>query len=287
MPPRIRAICSVQFCAWVGWFPFLFYGSEWVGEIFFRHVAPSHVHDETDKTAAIGRIGSTALLAFSSVTFVAMTFLPSVIKSPADDEKRHNFTPRPPASLGPILGAAGKQTSKPELLTAWTWSHVMFGTAMLFAPFVKSVRFAGMLVAFCGIPWAFTSWAPFTFMGVEINRMSLSSNVAAQRHRRDSIDTEKLETDPAASGALAGIYLGILNIFTAGPQLFASLLSMVVFASLEPGDEGSKAQTGAREGPNAIGVCLFLGAWFAFAAAFMARRLRQMDESGHIEATFD
>lgn len=32
LPPRIQAICNVQFWSWIGWFPFLFYGSTWVGE---------------------------------------------------------------------------------------------------------------------------------------------------------------------------------------------------------------------------------------------------------------
>lgn len=31
LPPRIQSICWVQFWSWIGWFPFLFYGSTWVG----------------------------------------------------------------------------------------------------------------------------------------------------------------------------------------------------------------------------------------------------------------
>ncbi|KAK5253660.1 hypothetical protein LTR16_005079, partial [Cryomyces antarcticus] len=27
MPVRIRRVCAVQFCAWMGWFPFLFYST--------------------------------------------------------------------------------------------------------------------------------------------------------------------------------------------------------------------------------------------------------------------
>lgn len=40
LPPRIRAICMVQLWAWIGWFPFLFYGTTWVGETYFRYDVP-------------------------------------------------------------------------------------------------------------------------------------------------------------------------------------------------------------------------------------------------------
>jgi solute carrier family 45 protein 1/2/4 len=36
LPPRIQAICNVQFWSWIGWFPFLFYGSTWVGMLALR-----------------------------------------------------------------------------------------------------------------------------------------------------------------------------------------------------------------------------------------------------------
>lgn len=33
LSPQIRSICAVQFFAWIGWFPFLFYITTYVGEI--------------------------------------------------------------------------------------------------------------------------------------------------------------------------------------------------------------------------------------------------------------
>ena len=33
LPPRIRTICQVQFFAWIGWFPFLFYITTYIGQL--------------------------------------------------------------------------------------------------------------------------------------------------------------------------------------------------------------------------------------------------------------
>lgn len=96
------------------------------------------------------------------------------------------------------------------------------------------------------------------------------------RHRRDSIDLGALESS-SAEGALAGVYLGILNLFTTLPQFIGTFISMAVFHILEPGHspelhEG-KVDEG-RQGPNAIGVCLFIGALCALGAAYATHRFR-------------
>ena len=70
-----------------------------------------------------------------------------VVKSP-EDEKRP-FTPRPLPVLAPFLNAIYKH--KPDLLTAWLISHLVFAGAMSLTPFVQSLRFATVLIAMCGM----------------------------------------------------------------------------------------------------------------------------------------
>jgi solute carrier family 45 protein 1/2/4 len=87
LPRGIQAICLVQFWAWIGrfelkgygssgtdkmtgWFPFLFYSTTWVGEIYLRYDAPAEAREHSDLTGQVGRIGSMALIAFSIITFV-------------------------------------------------------------------------------------------------------------------------------------------------------------------------------------------------------------------------
>jgi solute carrier family 45 protein 1/2/4 len=145
LPPRIQAICWAQFWSWIGWFPFLFYSSTWVGETYFRYDAPHDVKGSEDVLGDVGRIGSMALVVFSLVTFVGSWVLPLFIHSP--DEKE--FTPRPPTSIAALVTKFNQY--KPDLLTAWFSAHFMFSAAMILAPFAASFRFATVLVAFCGM----------------------------------------------------------------------------------------------------------------------------------------
>ncbi|MCJ1437553.1 hypothetical protein MMC27_006940 [Xylographa pallens] len=314
LPRRIQAICWIQFWAWIGWFPFLFYSPTWVGETYFRYSAPDTIKNSADKLGEIGRIGSLALVIFSVVTFSGSVILPMVIKSP-ETEKRP-FTPRPLPLLAPFLNAIYKH--KPDLLTAWLISHLVFAAAMSLTPFVQSLRFATILIAMCGIPWALASWAPFTFIGVEINRATSPSSPSLLAHNPSSYN--RLSTDPiplsslavdidsppsspqilrlhhldrdldspaltASTGETAGIYLGILNLFTTLPQFVGTFISMIVFAIFEPGphrelagQQGEAvdevAGTGKGEGINAISVCLFIGALSSLGAAYATRRLK-------------
>jgi solute carrier family 45 protein 1/2/4 len=207
---------------------------------------------------------------------------------------------------------------KPDLLSAWTISHFIFSASMFLAPFVRSLRFATILVSICGIPWALTCWAPFAFMGVEINRLSHPSVYHAANghsgggyHRLSDVvpssPTEtSLELEPrtpdqplhvhhgsvdgvhptarsssgptSSTGELAGIYLGILNLFTTLPQFVGTFISMIVFSILEPGKSpeltDDKEEHHSTDGVNAIAACLFIGACSTIVAAEATRRLR-------------
>lgn len=235
LPPRIQAICWAQFWAWIGWFPFLFYSSTWVGETYYRYDTPAHVDvsESEDSLGDIGRIGSMALVVFSMVTFASAFLLPFFVRSP--EEK--NYNQRPPRSLEKIVEWVN--SNKPDLLTAWFLGHFMFSGAMILAPFAASFRFATVLVAFCGIPWVLGSWAPYTFLGVEVNRLSstitgpgsyrrlsMTPSVNSTNSNREEIlmhlNHGADEPDIASTGELSGIYFGILNIYTTLPQFVST-----------------------------------------------------------------
>jgi len=306
LPDRIQAICWVQFWAWIGWFPFLFYSTTWVGEVYFRYHPASPAKTSKDALGDVGRVGSLSLVVFSIITFIASILLPWVVQSPTEGPTR-NFTPRPPANIPPFIAYLHK--NKPDLLTAWQWSHLIFAGSMCLAPFVRSLRMATILVSVCGIPWALACWAPFAFIGVEINRLTAPTTMYANgtSYRRLSnaagpdnelaspapsptflrLNHLDRDVDDASSGAesstgeTAGIYLGILNLFTTLPQFVGTFISMIVFSILEPGkspelheDGGHEEVLKAADGPNAIAVCLFVGAVSAVAAAYATSRMK-------------
>ncbi|KAF2474353.1 sucrose transport protein-like protein [Lindgomyces ingoldianus] len=286
LPTGIAAICFVQFWAWIGWFPFLFYSTTWVGEIYLRYDAPAEAKASGDLTGQVGRIGSLSLIAFSVITFLMSVMLPWFVKSP--EEEAPGFTPRPPASIASFVIEVEKY--KPSLLTMWTISHCIFAGSMIMAPFVTSLRSATIIVAVCGISWAISCWAPFTFLGVEINRLSGTSNHSYGQIGRSSMELESpvqlhlnhIEESHSSGGAGSGIYLGIMNLYTTLPQFVGTFISWTVFSILEPGKSPELAKEAhpdehhSTDGPNGIAVCLFIGALSAGVAAVATRRLKRI-----------
>jgi solute carrier family 45, member 1/2/4 len=139
-------------------------------------------------------------------------------------------------------------------------------------------------------------WAPTTFLGVEVNKMSGGNETtAAYRRLSNGSMTELpslgqdqalhlehgLEPMPtnASTGELSGIYFGILNIYTTLPQFVGTFISTIVFAILEPGKspelatDAHPSEHHGTDGPNAIAVCLFIGALSTLVAAYVTRRL--------------
>jgi solute carrier family 45 protein 1/2/4 len=262
----------------------------------------------TDMLGEVGRVGSLSLTVFSFITVLSSVLLPFCILQP--DAKRTRFTARPPPKVAAALKAI--RAIRPDLQTAWLISHVMFAATMIFAPLAHSRAFATFLVAVCGIPWAISGWAPFAFMGVEINRLTMGGyyptipssrsgvtmitsaslrNSAADTeldvlrlNHHDSTDSDTDEEEQASNipstGELAGIYLGVLNVYTTLPQFVGTFISWIVFSILEPGEEPANSNSDTqwmnldKDRYNAISICLFIGAISALVAAEATRRLR-------------
>jgi solute carrier family 45 protein 1/2/4 len=290
LPTRIAAICWVTFWCWIGWFPFLFYSTTWIGEVYIRYEVPTmqeHHLKDVDTVSQVGRVGSAALVTFSIVTVIGSIVLPWCISSP--DEAADEFTPRPPQQVAGALLVLRKY--RPTLLTAWVYSIIIFSACMICTPFVTSLRAATMIVAVCGIPWAIQCWAPFTFLGIEVNRLATPGASSPSSKTRTSLDLPNLrpsnsdleKSSPSSpssnpsSSELSGAYLGILNLYTTMPQFIGSFVSCAVFTILDPGRESETGHGQPRSkpstGPNAIAVCLFIGGLAAIMATRQARRL--------------
>ncbi|KAL7960873.1 major facilitator superfamily domain-containing protein [Trichoderma compactum] len=278
LPPRVQAICWAQFWSWIGWFPFLFYSTTWVGETYFRYDMPPGANKSADALGDIGRIGSAALMIYSTVSFVGAFFLPMVVRSPADD----SYTHRPPRAMAGFLEKLNGM--KPDLLTAWICGHLMFSAAMFMAPLARSFVSATFLMCLCGIPWAIAMWAPTAFLGIEVNKLSGAHDPSSVLpSSRSSSGSSSSSSPSSTSGELSGIYFGILNIYTTLPQFIGTFISTIVFAILEPGKspelhEAAEDTTGkdAGQGTNAIAVCLFIGAVSTLVAARMTQKLRRL-----------
>jgi len=305
-------------------FPFLFYSSTFVGEIYYRYEHPPPEpgsEDSHDALGNVGRLGSMSLVIFSLVTLISSILLPYLVRPQAGEDK--TYTPRPPPSLSQTIQAFLVRISnlQPDLIMAWLMSNLLFAAITSSAPWVHSLGAATTLVALCGIPWAVSSWAPFGLLGIEINKLSSGPHATVRgsvapgytpvRGSVDEDGQDDIEMDRnldqhspslvsdevlqlyhpddheahSSTGELAGIYLGVLNVYTTLPQFVGTFVSWIVFSILEPDRNDSRADDEAdhhrwlnlqKNAPNAIAVCLFIGAMCSLVAAESARRLKKM-----------
>ncbi|KAJ5927095.1 hypothetical protein N7516_008868 [Penicillium verrucosum] len=80
LPTQISRVCHVQFAAWVGWFPFLYYSTTYIGQLYVNPVFADNPHlseGEVDKAwEDATRIGTLALLIYAIISFLANMLLP-------------------------------------------------------------------------------------------------------------------------------------------------------------------------------------------------------------------
>jgi len=300
LPPQIMRVCEVQFMAWIGWFPFLFYTTTYIAEMYvdpYFEANPNMTQQEINALWEQGtRRGTLALLIYSIVTFISSVFLPFIIEptyqtpvviqgpsTPLTPTAEHAlsssnyFAIKPQFRSSAIISRATSISDSflrrlripgLTLRRAWVLSLVAFGICMLLTFFVRGVNTATALVGVIGVPWALTQWAPFALISSEISK-------------RDAIRRGIIKPPPTHDGELlaaneddavdqAGVVLGIHNVAISAPQVLATLISSFIFKFLSkprgtPGDES-------------VAWCMRFGGICALVAAYLATRVGEDTE---------
>lgn len=300
LPPQIKRVCEVQFAAWIGWFPFLFYITTYIGEIYSEPLFqenPNRSNDEINQITEEGtRLGARALLIFSFTTFASSIVLPFIIPPTYEAPDAHPLTPMTPTTPRSMTGsgyfalnAPGKRPSKTwsgrfesyidalqikslTLRRSWFISHIMFAAIMALTFFVRSVFSATLLVALIGVPWALTNWAPFALISSEISKRDAIRRGVLRPSMQDLISAQ--EDDAAESGAdQAGVVLGIHNVAIAAPQVIATLVSAIIFKILQ--------KPRGHPGDNSVAWVLRFGGICAIVAAYLSLRVKEEKEDEH------
>ena len=294
LPLQIRRVCEVQFFAWIGWFPFLFYISTYIGQIYVNpHLEknPNMSNEEIDALwEDATRAGTRALLIFAITTFAASIVLPFVIPptySPPRDDPATPMTPTTPHSMsGGGYFNFNPSPRKPltfsdkldkylnmiqiESLTlrrAWVLSHLMFAGLMALTFFVHNTFTATVLVALIGVPWALTNWAPFALLSSE-----LSKRDAMRRGFLPVSPNENEAAEEQGGEDQAGVILGIHNVAIAAPQVIATLVSSVIFKFLQ--------KPRGTTGDDSVAWVLRFGGCCAIIAAYMTTRVKEEKDDG-------
>ncbi|KAF4232581.1 hypothetical protein CNMCM8980_009466 [Aspergillus fumigatiaffinis] len=237
LPPQIAKVCEVQLAAWVGWFPFLFYATTYIGQLYVNPIFDQHPNlseDDINKAwEEATRIGTFALLIYAIISFIANMILPLFVvptyrpitrpeqaypDTPEENEpclsRRMSISSLPVgvASEPSLEPPSGKPTGSGDestwlsklqipgltLRRAWLISHVLFAACMFSTFFISSYQAGSAVIGLVGISWALTLWAPFALISAEVSRID-----AERRTRRHQAEME-VPPEPYTAANVAG-----------------------------------------------------------------------------------
>ena len=309
LPIQISRVCQVQFAAWIGWFPFLFYITTYIGEIYvepFFAENPNMTEEEIDEIwERATRIGTFALLIWGITTFAASVILPYLVIPVFEPPPKPTSTPLTPASMTASsyfnLPAPSAKTSSRSFSTHWhrishaltylriptltlrrLWliSHLVFCACMWLTFLVNSTTTATVLVGLVGIPWAVTNWAPFALISAEISkRDAIRRGIIRPPPTRDGELLARREDDSQGADQ-AGVVLGIHNVALAAPQVIATLVSSAIFRALQK-PRGSVGDNSVAWVLRFGGVCALVAAWLTTRVGEEAEDVRGNNEEGN------
>ncbi|KAI9329231.1 hypothetical protein DFJ73DRAFT_964287 [Zopfochytrium polystomum] len=165
LPGAMRNVCYVQFFAWLGFFPFLFYSSAWVGS----RLPPRGDDDDTgggaddDRTTDATRAGALALLLNSLLSLAATVVIPAALARASAASTSSVW--RKPSSSGAGAAAAAARHRILSTPGVWAASLALFGALMLATWTRPGLLGATAVVGMCGISWgSVVQWVPFSLV---------------------------------------------------------------------------------------------------------------------------
>ncbi|CAG8532994.1 7029_t:CDS:2 [Paraglomus occultum] len=242
LPVPVQRICNVQFFAWMGWFPFLFYSTTWIRDI--------HVTNNPDKGNAYEegtRYGSLALLIYSIISVIAGVILPQ------------------------LTNTVATTYNQVTIYNIYTASHIMFALSMLATYFVGDVPQAMVVLASVGIPWAASMWIPYALVGEFVatkDEKAITANADVR-----PIDNHDIEQVIAESSSSA-------SENTLLPSLDEEIITKDENSRMEIARQRLHDGEGDEGVAGDVGIVLRFGGLMALVAAFLSRYLVHIPISG-------
>ncbi|MCJ1306917.1 hypothetical protein MMC25_000561 [Agyrium rufum] len=311
MPPQIRKVCEVQFFNWIAWFPFLFYITTWIGQLYVNPIFeknPNATSAEIDEAWEEGtRVATLALLIFAITSFSSNILLPffivpsyqapeaSYAKISEQSYPIRPSTPTTPNALSASMSSLFPPSPSPEshsrltrllnivqipwltLRRAWIIAHVLFALCNFSTLFISSTKAATVLVACIGLPWALTLWAPFALISAEISKRDAMRRARLVGRAPGATNGNGGNGSHGEGGEegetdQAGVILGLHNVAVAAPQIIATLVSSLIFRALQ--------KPRGTPGDESVGWVLRFGGVAALIAAYMTTRIEEEGGKG-------
>ncbi|KAL0949413.1 hypothetical protein HGRIS_009474 [Hohenbuehelia grisea] len=306
LPRPIRRVCVVQIFAFMGWFPFLFYATTYIGQIMAYEL------NKEPNSEVATRKGEFALLLFSIVSVAAGTVLPHLAsrdrrlmqhKGDVDEDAeltRIRNTVREWRAEAARKGKPLRLPVMPFLLrNIWTGALVLFTLLTFCTGFVTTVTQATVLISLIGICWAVACWVPFAIImellkelpstpradggaGGRPNHIRALSTPGDFRRPTDerqpllrsrSYDDYEARADAAAAPIAGGTVLGIHNLAIVLPQFIIALVASAIFRTVDGALDEDPNNHDTYFGHNGVAWVLRFGGLCTLFGAMLARRV--------------
>lgn len=274
LSPQVRKVCQVQFFNWIGWFPFLFYSTTYIGQLkvnpYFAEnpdLTPEQIEEAWQRAT---RVGTFAMLIFAITSLTSNLLLPFIIVP----------TYQPPPHLKQVSSPRSTSFSRhhhdqannarddhsqmfdminPSMITrksrefqSW-FSRILLAFQIPWLTLRRAWLLSHICFALCMLATFFISsvGAATTLVGVVGFSWALTlwapfALISAEISKRDT-QARRMEGGNGAAGEpedQAGIVLGLHNVAISAPQIFASLVCSAIFKAAQrprgtPGDEST------------------------------------------------
>jgi len=311
LPKPIRRVCFVQVFAFMGWFPFLFYSTTYVGQIMAYEL-----DREPDQDAAT-RTGEFAMLLYSIVAVAAGALLPRLTRRDTrllahegDDDEDAELT-RLRATVREWRADAARRGRPLQLpympfflRNIWTAALVWFTILTFSTFFITRVYQAIIMVSMVGICWAVACWVPFAmimeFLKERENDSTVDGEAAAREWARRPSHSRTRSTparpprnvpnseraplirrrrsfdehgaaNAEADPVAGGTILGIHNLAIVFPQFIIALVSSAIFRAVDDSVESDPANPSTFYGKNGVAWVLRFGGLCTLFGALIVR----------------
>ncbi|KAF9464426.1 major facilitator superfamily domain-containing protein [Collybia nuda] len=308
LPKPIRRVCYVQLFAFMGWFPFLFYSTTYMGQVM------AYEHQEEPDPEYATRTGELAMLLYSVVGVLTGVLLPHLAsrdrrlmahQEDVDEDAeltRLRNTVREWRADAARRGKPLRLPVMPFLLrNIWTGALILFSILTFSTLFISTVFQATVFITLVGICWAVAMWVPFAII-MEVLKETPAPTAPVRRpshtrvlstphvFRRGNNERQPLlrrrsydEYDGAVEGEgevptipmAGGTVLGIHNLAIVMPQFILSThyeVALVTSAIFRIVDGSNPDSTGTTYlGKSGVGWVLRFGGCCTLLGAFIVR----------------
>lgn len=312
LPLQIRKVCEIQFFHWIGWFPFLFYITTYIGQLYVdRDLKPGLSDDDVDALwAKATRIGTLALLIYAIVSLTSNIILPFLVvpsygtdaagsadetqafapTSPIGITRSSSYSALRPSRANSIAGASTYQDQSvhpapsiirrtlarlqiPGLTLRRTWlSSQILFVACMLSTSVISTYQAAMVMA----ALVGICWSLTLWAPFALISAEISQRDEARRRRErqklSDPNEEWHQQEQEQETDQAGIILGLHNVAVSAPQVFSTMICSAIFKGLQ--------KPRNEPGDTSVGWALRFGGAATLIAVWLTYRMREPGESG-------